>query len=155
MLSANPFKKSRTSHFFPSSRFYRLLDLSTCPSRVSIACCILSKVWDQVWDDHQIGLEGRRALVEMSPTELLSQNPNASNIFAPTLGKISKKLSSMKLHKHGKSMVSARQAVLSRRNGPSFRTRITRMMTSSPSRVHAARKRGFYLWMLVKSKMDD
>ena len=121
MLSANPFKKSRTSHFFkfPSSRFYRLLDLSTCPSRVSIACCILSKVWDQVWDDHQIGVEGRRALVEMSPTELLSQNPNASNIFAPTLGKISKKLSSMKLHKHGKSMVSARQAVLSRRNGPS------------------------------------
>ena len=155
MLSANPFKKSRTSHFFPSSRFYRLLDLSTCPSRVSIACCISSKVWYQVWDDHQIGLEGRRALVEMSPTELLSQNPNASNIFAPTLGKISKKLSSMKLHKHAKSMVSARQAVLSRRNGPSFPTRMTRMMTSSLSRVHAARKRGFYLWMLVKSKMDD
>ena len=56
--------------------------------------------------------------MEMSPTELLSQNPNTSNIFAPTLGKISKKLSSMKLHKHGKSMVSARQAGLSRRNGP-------------------------------------
>ena len=55
----------------------------------------------------------------MSPTELLAQKPNASNIFAPTLGKIPKTTSSkLKLHKHGKSMVSAQQAVLSGRNCP-------------------------------------
>ena len=40
------------------------------------------------------GLEGRGALVEMSSTELMGQKTNASNISAPTLGKIPKKLSS-------------------------------------------------------------
>ena len=36
------FKKTITRRFFPSSRFYRLFDLSIFTSRVSIACCILS-----------------------------------------------------------------------------------------------------------------
>jgi hypothetical protein len=55
----------------------------------------------------------------------------------------------LKLHKHGKSMVSAQQAVLSSRNCPevfrwscpSFPMTITRMMASSPCWVRAARER--------------
>ena len=114
LLSANPFEKSRTRHFSPSSRFYRLLDLSTCPSR-GIVCCISStpsykckrrriKRKERVIQlkknptpiqRYQIkyemsiesGLKGRRGLVEMSPTELLGQKSNASNISARTLPK--------------------------------------------------------------------
>ena len=57
----------------------------------------------------------------------------------------------LKLHKHGKSMVSAQHAVLSSRKFPEYFQMVmpflslTRMMTSSPSRVRAARERGFYL----------
>ena len=64
------------------------------------------------------GLEGRGALVEMSSTELMGQKTNASNISAPTLGKIPKKLSSNWNSIYMGREWLARQAVLSRPNGP-------------------------------------
>ena len=59
----------------------------------------------------------------------------------------------LKFHKYGKSMDSAQpfQSLrIFRWPCPSFPMTITRMMTSSPSRVRATRKRGFYLKLLDK-----
>ena len=90
----------------------------------------------------------------MSPTELFGQKPNAYLTSPPTLGKIPKTISSNRnslnmgrvwlvLNRLFSPVASVLR--IFRWFCPSFPMTMTRIITSSPSWVRAARESGFYL----------